>query len=87
MSADERSLSVPCGCTCQPEDNHAVETKRESHELAAIVFCAAMLVVLLEWTIVLNSCGGSLISKLLQTRTNRSKHHRNFVAAVATTIT
>ena len=33
--------------------------KKESHELAAIVFCAAMLVVLLEWTIVLNSCGGS----------------------------
>ena len=28
MSADERSLSVPCGCTCQPEDDHAVEAEK-----------------------------------------------------------
>ena len=54
LSADERSLSVPCECTYQAEDNHADETKRESHELATIVFCAAMLVVLLEFSIVLN---------------------------------
>ena len=28
MSADERSLSVSCGCTCQPEDDHAVEAEK-----------------------------------------------------------
>ena len=30
MSADERSLSVSCGCTCQPETDHAVEAENEN---------------------------------------------------------
>ena len=37
-----------------------LKQKKEIHGPAAIVFCAAMVVVLLEWTIVLNSGGGSL---------------------------
>ena len=29
MSDDERSLSVPCGCNCQPETLHASEAENE----------------------------------------------------------